>query len=114
MGSIRIELPWPPSELSPNRRMHWAKLAKAKRLYRDMCHYSVQRGLIVPDNDLTLDLLFNPPTKRKYDRDNLVARLKSGIDGIADALKINDVRFVRLSAQIGNVVNRGAVIVNIY
>ena len=38
-------------------------------------------------------MLFIPPDKRSYDRDNLVARMKSGIDGLADALRINDKRF---------------------
>ena len=38
-------------------------------------------------------MTFIPPDRRSYDRDNLVARMKSGIDGLADALKINDKRF---------------------
>ena len=38
-------------------------------------------------------MTFIPPDKRSYDRDNLVARMKSGIDGLADALGINDKRF---------------------
>ena len=27
---IEIVLGWPPSDLSPNKRLHWAKLATAK------------------------------------------------------------------------------------
>ena len=38
-------------------------------------------------------MVFIPPDKRNYDRDNLVARMKSGIDGLADAMRINDKRF---------------------
>ena len=38
-------------------------------------------------------MTFIPPDKRSYDRDNLVARMKAGIDGLADALRINDKRF---------------------
>jgi crossover junction endodeoxyribonuclease RusA len=37
-----------------------------------------------------------PPDKRRRDWDNVVASLKSGLDGIADALGIDDARF-RLS-----------------
>ena len=34
---IEIVLGWPPSDLSPNKRLHWAKLAAAKKQYRKDC-----------------------------------------------------------------------------
>ena len=34
---IEIVLGWPPSDLSPNARLHWAKLARAKKHYRQSC-----------------------------------------------------------------------------
>lgn len=34
---MRYEFPWPPKELSPNARVHWRALAKAKREYREAC-----------------------------------------------------------------------------
>tara|TARA_B100000085_G_scaffold277523_1_gene298056 strand:- start:449 stop:865 length:417 start_codon:yes stop_codon:yes gene_type:complete len=95
---ISIVLGWPPSDLSPNARLHWAKLAKAKKIYRKDC-YSVSKEQLkkykfneLPEK-LVLEMTFIPPNKRNYDRDNLVARMKSGIDGLADALRINDKRF---------------------
>jgi len=97
---IEIVLGWPPSDLSPNKRLHWAKLAAAKKQYRKDC-YSVSKEQLkkykketvnIPER-LVLEMTFIPPDKRSYDRDNLVARMKSGIDGLADALKINDKRF---------------------
>lgn len=54
----------------------------------------------VPDGPLALDLTFVPPTRHSYDRDNLVARMKSGLDGLADALDINDKRFTTLAARV--------------
>ena len=95
---IEIVLGWPPSDLSPNARLHWAKLARAKKQYRN-AWFSVskeQLKKIKTDNipeKLVLEMTFIPPDRRSYDRDNLVARMKSGIDGLADALKINDKRF---------------------
>ena len=97
---IEIVLGWPPSDLSPNKRLHWAKLASAKKQYRKDC-YSVSKEQLkkyrgVYDNipeKLVLEMTFIPPDKRSYDRDNLVARMKAGIDGLADALRINDKRF---------------------
>ena len=95
---IEIVLGWPPSDLSPNARLHWAKLARAKKQYRNGC-FSVSKEQLkkiktdsIPEK-LVLEMTFIPPDRRSYDRDNLVARMKSGIDGLADALKINDKRF---------------------
>ena len=97
---IEIVLGWPPSDLSPNARLHWARLAKAKKEYRAICNSISKEQLKkykketenIPER-LVLEMTFIPPDRRNYDRDNLVARMKSGIDGLADALKINDKRF---------------------
>ena len=95
---IELVLGWPPSNLSPNARLHWAKLARAKKQYRNAC-FSVSKEQLkkfntenIPEK-LVLEMTFIPPDRRSYDRDNLVARMKAGIDGLADALKINDKRF---------------------
>ena len=97
---IEVVLGWPPTDLSPNARKHWAVVARAKKQYRKDC-YSVSKEQLkkykketenIPER-LVLEMTFIPPDKRSYDRDNLVARMKSGIDGLADALKINDKRF---------------------
>ena len=53
------------------------------------------------------------PTRRDYDSDNLLSRMKAGVDGMCDALGFNDKRF-RYSAQtFGPVVKGGAVRVRI-
>lgn len=96
---IEVVLGWPPSDLSPNARLHWAKLARAKKQYRQACHSVTKEQLKkypkyseLPEI-LVLEMTFIPPDRRSYDRDNLVARMKSGIDGLSDALRINDKRF---------------------
>ena len=38
----RLILPWPPKELSPNFRAHWAKLARAKKAYRAACAWTAK------------------------------------------------------------------------
>jgi len=96
---IEIVLGWPPSDLSPNARLHWAKLARAKKHYRQACLSVTKEQLKKYPNYnklpevLVLEMTFIPPDRRSYDRDNLVARMKSGIDGLSDALRINDKRF---------------------
>ena len=97
---IEIVLGWPPSDLSPNKRLHWAKLAAAKKQYRKNClsasreQLKKYRGVTenIPEK-LVLEMTFIPPDRRSYDRDNLVARMKAGIDGLSDALRINDKQF---------------------
>ena len=41
-----------------------------------------------------LSITAHPKTNRNRDGDNLIASLKSGFDGIADATGINDARFI--------------------
>lgn len=109
----RIELPWPPKELSPNARLHWAKLAKAKKAYRAECAYlAYEQGLRpVVAGALHLSLTFFAPTRRAYDLDNALARMKAGLDGLADVLKVDD-RHWRLSIQRGNAIG-GRVLVEV-
>lgn len=68
----------------------------------------------MPSGKLTLELEFVRPTRRKYDRDNLVARLKSAIDGMCDALKINDNCFSTLVSRVDEKEIGGFVRVCIY
>lgn len=113
---IQVELPWPPKELSPNARLHWAKLAKAKKNYRHACaHVAVQQGVRrIGPQKLHLALTFYAPTRRAYDLDNALARMKSGLDGLADVLGVDDKHWslsIARSDEIGGkvkvVVSRG-------
>lgn len=89
-----IELPWPPKELNPNARMHWARLSKIKAKYRADCHLLCKAsGVTVPDGKVRLVLEFVPPDRRHRDDDNMLASFKAGRDGLADALGINDNKF---------------------
>ena len=87
-----ITLPWPPAGLSPNARNHWSKLAKLKKQYREACAWSAasQGAYPMQADKLHLTLTFVPPTRRAYDLDNALARMKSGLDGLADALRVDD------------------------
>ena len=105
-----IDLPWPGTALSPNSRVHWAKLAKAKKLYRNMCWALTleQEARVTGDGPLRLEVTFYRPTRRSYDVDNLLARCKAGLDGVCDALEIDDKRFatvvVRVAEETGGYV----------
>ncbi|WP_249343617.1 endonuclease [Delftia sp. PE138] len=89
---LEITLPWPPKELSPNARIHWAQLAKAKKAYRAACAWTAreQGARALQDDKLHLSLTFYPPSRRAFDLDNALARMKSGLDGLADVLGVDD------------------------
>ena len=107
---IRFTLPWPPKGLSPNARNHWAKTAKLKRAYREACRWQAigQEGAKFDAGAvLSVRLTFHPPDRRKRDWDNLIASMKSGLDGLADALGVDDSRWrisFDVSEQIGGMV----------
>lgn len=105
----RITLPWPPMDLSPNARVHWSKKSKAAKAYRKACWALVKEsGITAPKNGpISLDIEFIPPDCRPRDLDNMLSSIKSGIDGIADAIGSDDLRFIfkiRKSTQIGGMV----------
>lgn len=108
---FEVTLPFPPSVLNPNRGGHWAKAAKAKREYRTTCwKLAVEAGaggIKKPEGRLALFLDFYPPDRRKRDDDNMIAAFKSGRDGLADALGIDDKRFQvfpRVVEEVGGMV----------
>lgn len=109
-----IVLPWPPKELSPNARTHWAKRSKIAKNYRAACHVLCkQAGVTMPEGKALLVLEFVPPDRRKRDDDNCLAAFKAGRDGLADALGIDDHRFVTQISISDETTKGGAVRVQI-
>ena len=98
-----IELPWPAKELSPNARQHWAAAARAKKAYRTRCRQVGDAlGLsMVPKGSerVLVHLEFFPPDRRARDWDNMVASMKSGLDGLADSMGVDDSKW-RLSFDV--------------
>jgi crossover junction endodeoxyribonuclease RusA len=72
--------------------MHWARLAKAKKDYRNACAASAktQGAHQINADRLHLTLTFYAPTRRAFDLDNALARMKAGLDGLADVLGVDD------------------------
>lgn len=106
---MNVTLPWPPSSLSPNARQHWAQLSKAKKAYRIECaaQARVQGIRKVETQKLHLSIEFVPPSRRAFDLDNLLARMKSGLDGLADVLGVDDKHWsltITKSEEIGGMV----------
>jgi len=107
-------LPWPPPELNPNRRMHWGAKHRIAKSYRRACFFLTRKhGVVAPEGEVLLEREFVPPDNSKRDDDNVLASFKSGRDGIAEALGIDDNRFVTRFRLSDEVVKGGEVRVRI-
>ena len=95
-----IILPWPDRILSPNSRTHWAQTAKASKKARNEAYWATMEygyGKLTfagYDGKLHLWIDFYAKTRNYPDADNCLSSMKGSIDGIADALGVNDRRFV--------------------
>lgn len=90
-----LTLPWPPAVCSPNARVHWTVRARAVKAYRRECWaLAKQAGVCKPrDNNAVVTVEFCVPDGRRRDDDNIIAAFKSGRDGLADAMGIDDSQF---------------------
>ena len=90
-----IVLPFPPSSLSGHAKGHWRSKAKITQRWRHWAHVAAKeaRARAPAAGDIVLRVRFVPPNRRG-DRTNFPNRMKPIFDGIADALKVNDSRFV--------------------
>ena len=90
-----IILDFPPADLFPNRSKgkHWGSLYKTRSDYRENSFWQTKQQLKnwkYLGKAISLDLTFEMPDKRHRDVDNCLAAAKAAIDGLADALFVND------------------------
>lgn len=97
--SNSVALPWPPKGLSPNSRGHWAQRARVVKAYRQTCRIlAMAAKLRAPaEGEVFLRVDYFPPDRRARDWDNIIASSKAMFDGLADAMGVNDKRFVVLT-----------------
>lgn len=114
--SFALELSWPDRRLSPNAREHWSVTSKLKRAYRTRCRVLGEKvgvqALAGSQKAVAVHLTFFPPDKRARDMDNMLASMKSGLDGLADAMGVDDSRW-RISIEVCEPVKGGVVFVQI-
>ncbi|RUW04031.1 hypothetical protein [Mesorhizobium sp. M1A.F.Ca.IN.020.04.1.1] len=92
---IAITLPWPPRSLHPNARTHWARKAKdAKQARITAAWCAREAGIRKGDCDipqaLKVTAIFYPPNRHKHDLDGCLSSCKAFLDGIADAIGVDD------------------------
>ena len=111
---ISFPVSWPHKALSPNSRVHWVVKARATAGDRFAAKVNAR---VAGAHKLKLDrpavkLTFRPPDRRRRDQDNLIASCKAILDGIAEALGIDDSRFV-LTFEVGEPARGGRIDVTI-
>lgn len=112
-----LEMPWPSKQLSPNARQHWSAAAKAKKAFRTRCRVLAEAqalGMVKnASGDVLVALTFFPPDRRARDLDNLLASMKAGLDGLADAMGIDDSRWRLAIEKSDTTVPGGLVLVTV-
>lgn len=94
-GGVTISLPWPPKELSPNARLHWRALDRAKKSYKAACIATLldQPCPAMEPGRIPLAVVFHPPDRRRRDKDNAYYSAKYAFDMLARHLGVDDYEF---------------------
>ena len=89
---IELEVDVPGIPPNPNRRLHWAVLARSRSDFRGWTKLAAKDALArsgrsddFPLRAATLEATFFVKTHRRRDPDNLLASLKPLVDGLVDA-----------------------------
>lgn len=95
-----IKLPFPDASLFPNRKngKHWTTTSAAKDAQKHDAYWLTKEAMDAQactfgDGNIPLSLVYLTPDKRKRDLDNMLAASKALIDGMAQALGVDDARF---------------------
>lgn len=108
-----IELPFPPASLSGHNTGHWRGKSPIVAKHRSWARSATLAAMpaVTDSGDIRIVVTFYPPDRRG-DRINFPNRMKPYFDGIADALKVNDSRFVP-SYQFAEPIKGGKVVVSV-
>lgn len=93
MENYRIKLSWPDKALWQNRQSHWSRKANAVRAAKSEAWALAKGAKVKPDPRARLEFYFHPPDGRRRDLHNMPATQKAAIDGIAEAMGVDDQHF---------------------
>ena len=110
---ITVTLGWPSRALSPNARTHWATLARAKKAARKEGFYAAFADDGAVYSSVSIQVTFIPPNARRRDLDNCIASIKAHLDGISDAIGIDDSRWIWAAPVMAKPEKPGRVVVTL-
>lgn len=101
---MKVTLPWPSPRVTPNakRRSHWRSYQPAIKADRATGHTLTTVALSLHDKKaiaegegkIPVTIRFFPPDRRHRDADGMIGAAKHLLDGVADAIGVNDRRFL--------------------
>ena len=95
-----LTLPWPSKELNPNFSNHFHVKAKKRAIYKNECFWLTKMANIPKSDYKEMHIIFYKPNRRHMDLDNMLASMKSGLDGMCLALEIDDRCFKKITIEI--------------
>ena len=110
MSQVSFDLPFPAKALWPNGRSHWAEKARAVRSHRGWAKVAALSAGVksLPTGfGYGVAIKVYPKTANAIDRDNCVSAAKAYLDGIADALGVDDRTFDTPSISFGEPIKGG-------
>lgn len=117
MTEYLIRLPWPPAKTSPNasKQGDWRAKSGAAKAYKQTCAWECRIRQVRPveADAVDVEITFCPPSLRRYDLDNLLARAKQGMDAVAEAIGVDDADWRSVRLVRGEKVRDGAVMVHV-
>jgi crossover junction endodeoxyribonuclease RusA len=116
-SDVRVKLDWPAAGLSPNARLHWSRKSRLVKSARKAAWGATLEKFgasphLPKGTRVHLDMVFCPPDRRRRDFDNCISSMKASLDGISDALGVDDRHFVP-TFSMGEPVKGGAVLVTV-
>lgn len=95
MTAACLSLPWPPASLSGHAKGHWRAKHAITAKHREWARLATAaaKPSVATEGDIHIHVRFTPPDRRG-DRANFPNRIKPYFDGIAEALGVNDARFL--------------------
>lgn len=115
--TFAFQLDYPDRKLSPNARGKWVMKEGARKLAKTEGHtiarLAMESQTFIQASAYEVDITFYPPDRRHRDIDNVFSSIKSHLDGVCQALGINDKSFSKFTLQFGEPVRNGRVDVKI-
>ena len=87
-----IQFPFPPSDLSPNARVHWGKKNRAAKKYKADCIVLAKTCKALKGAH-RFRLTFHPPNANRRDRDNTISQAKQLFDALSFVSGVDDSKF---------------------
>jgi crossover junction endodeoxyribonuclease RusA len=113
--AVKVELPWLGSEYSAHAKGHWRKKHAITKKARGWARVAAQSANVPSDHNARLVFAFHPPVRGGLpDCHNMANRVKAYIDGIADAMGVDDRKFrVRFPEELSERKGDGLIVVTV-